>query len=133
MQIHAIYDNGGKSWDRYTVLTEPFHMGKSCEALGLSDNCDSPAGFSQWCEVYEGKHLGKKITLDKLPKNVQIHVLERLSDDKPDTWTVTVQLTVMAGDMDTNSVISNAEKILEDITDGTDFLGFNVTDAERDE
>lgn len=54
-------------------------------------------------------------------------------EDQKDTWTVTVKLTVFAGDMDKENVIGNAEKILEDITDGTDFCGFNVTDAERDE
>jgi hypothetical protein len=51
---------------------------------------------------------------------------------KQDTWRVTVELTVMAGDMPKENVISNAEKILEDITDGTDFLGFNVIKAKRD-
>jgi len=52
--------------------------------------------------------------------------------DKKDTWTVTVELTVFAGDMDKSNVIGNAEKILEDITDGTDFCGYVVTDAKRD-
>lgn len=54
-------------------------------------------------------------------------------EDKKDTWTVTVELTVFAGDMDKGNVIGNAETILEDITDGTDFAGFVVTDAKRDE
>ena len=49
------------------------------------------------------------------------------------TWTITVQLTVFAGDMDKDDVISEAERILSDITDGTDFAGFVVTDAERDD
>ena len=53
--------------------------------------------------------------------------------DKNDTWTVTVELTVFAGDMNKDNVISNAESILEDITDGTDFFGFSVIDAKRDE
>ena len=49
------------------------------------------------------------------------------------TWTVTVQLTVFAGDMEKENVISNAEEILSDITDGTDFAGFVVTDAEKED
>lgn len=53
--------------------------------------------------------------------------------DKKDTWTVTVELTVFAGDMDKKSVVGNAEKILDDITDGTDFVGYSVTNAKRDE
>lgn len=52
---------------------------------------------------------------------------------KADTWTVTVELTVFAGNMAKESVIGNAETILKDITDGTDFAGFSVIDAKRDE
>ena len=53
--------------------------------------------------------------------------------DKKDTWTITVECTVFAGDMDRQDVIATAEKVLEDITDGTDIAGFVVTDAKRDE
>ena len=53
--------------------------------------------------------------------------------DKKDTWTVTAELTVFAGDISKDNVIINAEKILADITYGTDFAGFTVTDAKRDE
>ena len=54
-------------------------------------------------------------------------------EEKKDTWTVTVELTVFAGDMDKGSVMGEAERILEDITDGSDFCGFYVKDAKRDE
>jgi hypothetical protein len=53
--------------------------------------------------------------------------------EKQDTWTIKVELTVFAGDMDKASVIGNAEKILADITDGSDFASFAVLDATRDE
>ena len=49
-----------------------------------------------------------------------------------DTWTVTVQLTVFAGDMDKASVIAEAERLLPDLLDGTDFMGISVIHAERD-
>jgi len=49
------------------------------------------------------------------------------------TWTVTVQLTVFAGDMEKEDVMSEAERILTDITDGTDFVSFSVIDATIDE
>ena len=52
---------------------------------------------------------------------------------KADTWTITVEFTVFAGDMDKDNVISNAQTLLEDITDGTDFQSTNVIDAIRDE
>jgi len=53
--------------------------------------------------------------------------------EKAQTWTITAQLTVFAGDMDKADVIANAEKVLSDITDGSDIAGFAVIDAERDE
>ena len=49
-----------------------------------------------------------------------------------DTWTITVQLTVFAGDMDKESVIGEAERLLPDLLDGTDFTGISVINAERD-
>ena len=77
MTIYKIYDNGGKTFDRYTVLTEPGHFGKFCECLSLSNNCDSPQGFSQWGDCYEGSHLGKVVSLDSLPYEVQRHIVRR--------------------------------------------------------
>lgn len=77
MYIFKIYDNGGQSWDRFTVLIEPYSAGE-CNALGLSENCDSPQGFSQWGDAMNGAHLGHEINFDDLPANVQQHVLTRL-------------------------------------------------------
>ena len=54
-------------------------------------------------------------------------------EDKKDTWTITVEMTVFAGDMNKYNVISNAERLLPDLLDGTDFIGINVIDAKRDE
>jgi hypothetical protein len=52
--------------------------------------------------------------------------------NKKDTWTLTVEMTVFAGDMSKDNVISTAERLLPDLLDGTDFMGINVRDAERD-
>jgi len=72
MKIKTIYDNGGKTFDRYTVI---FSDGS---ALGLSHNPDSPQGFSQWCEAIEGnKELGMSLTLAKLPEKVRKHIKAR--------------------------------------------------------
>jgi len=79
-QIYKIYDNGGKTFDRYSVLFEPFHFGKSCDCLGLSDDPDSPQGFSQFGDAYDGDHLGKEITFEQLPENVQNHIATRIID-----------------------------------------------------
>lgn len=48
-------------------------------------------------------------------------------------WTLKVEMSVMAGDMDKADVISIAEQVLADITDGSDIIGFSVVDAERDQ
>lgn len=54
-------------------------------------------------------------------------------NEKLDTWTVIVHMTVFAGDMDKDDVIFNAEKVLKDITDGSDIASYAVVDAKRDE
>ena len=64
--IKAVYDNGGKTIDRYTIVLPD---GDGC--LSLSDDPNSPQGFSQFGECVEGSHLGKKISWNKLPKNVR--------------------------------------------------------------
>ena len=79
MEIYKIYDNGGKTWDRYTLLTEPFHLGKSCDAFGFSENAKNQQGFNQFCgDVYQGAKLGKRISFNKLPIEVQEAITERL-------------------------------------------------------
>jgi hypothetical protein len=82
MNIYKIYDNGGKTWDRYTLLTEPYHFGKSCNAFGFSENAQSPQGFNQYTgEVYQGAKLGKEISFDDLPDEVKNAILERLESN----------------------------------------------------
>lgn len=53
--------------------------------------------------------------------------------EKLSTWTITVELSVFAGDMSKENVISNAEQLLMDLTDGTDFTGYSIIDAKQDE
>jgi len=85
----VIYDND-KTMDRYTVLVEPasllersLHAGKDLwVCLGLSVNCDSPQGFSQWGFAVPGKRLGGIIHFLELPGNVQKHVVEMLEEGK---------------------------------------------------
>ena len=52
--------------------------------------------------------------------------------DKLDTWTLTVEITVFAGDMTKESVIANAESLLTNMMDGSDFCNYTVIDATRD-
>jgi len=71
MQIKSIYDNEGRTFDRYTVIL------LDGSALGMSVNPDSPQGFSEWCQVVQGAHLGRKISLKELPENVRKHIERR--------------------------------------------------------
>ena len=68
-----IFDNP-KTFDRYSVVLE------DGDCLGLSNNPGSPQGFSQWCgQVEAGPHLGKELSWEELPANVQAHIKIRLA------------------------------------------------------
>jgi hypothetical protein len=54
------------------------------------------------------------------------------SETKLDTWTLTVEMSVFAGDMSKSEVISNAERLLTSLLDGTDFMSVYVGNAKRD-
>jgi hypothetical protein len=80
--IKTIWDNKGKTMDRYTVvLKKPtYHTGLlgSHESLGLSEYPTDPQGFSQMGMAVEGPHLGEKIAFYDLPFNVINHIVYRL-------------------------------------------------------
>ena len=87
MRIKAIYDNGGKTFDRYTVVFDSSRIDYRCkeykliyDCLCLSDNPEHPTGVSMWGECTIGKHLGKKITLKSLPKHIQEHIAMRRAE-----------------------------------------------------
>jgi len=68
----VVYDNGGSSVDRYTVVIDK-------EAFGMSDNASSPNGFNQYIGSVGAdvkiSQLGKK--LDKIPSSIKKAVEER--------------------------------------------------------
>lgn len=80
MKIIAIYDNGGKTLDRYTVVTdEPDHSGYVM-MLGLNEGGD---GFSQWGSgTYNrggnNRHLGKRVQFENLSEATQRHIAGRV-------------------------------------------------------
>ena len=83
--ILAVYDHGDSTADRYTVVLDCPDYGAGSEeteytALGLSTDCDSPQGFSQWDTAIIGPHLGKEISIDNLPENVKRHALARIQE-----------------------------------------------------
>jgi hypothetical protein len=70
------YDNGGKTYDRYTIL--PCRAWRDYQespglwfAIGASAHPFDPQGFGQTCTAMAGRHLGKRVPFDDLPPDVQ--------------------------------------------------------------
>jgi hypothetical protein len=76
------YDNGGKTFDRYTVVfTGRYRDRKGCEYLGMSEHPFNPQGFGQHGEADQPidyptySHIGKKISFAQLPSDCRKLVL----------------------------------------------------------
>ena len=76
-----IYDNGGKSFDRYSIVF------KNGDLVGMSMNPKSPQGFNQFSGnikewgLKDLSHLGKKVDfsdLEKLPEQVLEAIEDRI-------------------------------------------------------
>ena len=78
-----IYDNDGKTADRYTVvyMDHPTRAGLY-ECVGMDEKPFHPQGFGQHSEAMPGLHLGRRIKLTDLPKDCQKLVLRDLKDDE---------------------------------------------------
>lgn len=75
-KLIRIYDNGGKSFDRYTVVfmdevERTTVDGKLYAALAMSAFPFHPQGFGQHTSAMPGKHLGRRIKFDDLPQDCQ--------------------------------------------------------------
>lgn len=73
MKVIAVYDNEGKSLDRYTIVTNsrvsPKHNGRyTYDAISASEN---GLGVFMWVQCIRGNHLGKKIPFDSLSKELK--------------------------------------------------------------
>ena len=80
--VTGIWDNGGKTIDRYTVAVEPdvdAPQNTYVPMLGLSVDPASPHGFSQWTKGFPGPQLGSEITWEELPEDVRAHVAARFN------------------------------------------------------
>lgn len=64
------YDNGGKTFDRFTVvyMDEPDSRGLFA-AVGMSDNPFHAQGIGQHNSAQPGRHLGRRIPFYKLPED----------------------------------------------------------------
>jgi len=83
--VLSVYDNGGKTCDRYTVLIggtlhdDLLSMDRKVAFLGMSDNPTHPQGFSQWGEMpsHNRQACGKHIAWRDLPEAIRKHVISR--------------------------------------------------------
>src|SRR4051812_32336535 len=73
----AVYDNGGKTTDRYTALYgaplwEPC-MGRTVPLRAMSTDPFHPQGFGQWGEMqsHDRAVLGRKMKFSDLPEQVR--------------------------------------------------------------
>lgn len=78
-----IYDNGGKTVDRYTVvyMDRPWCTGLY-ECVSMDEKPFHPMGFGQHSEASPGLHLGRRIKLTDLPKDCQRLVLRDMKDEE---------------------------------------------------
>ena len=83
------YDNGGKSFDRYTVVfTGNYHGRNGCDYLAMSEHPFHPQGFGQhgWNQNVIDRptysHLGKKIKFEDLPEDCQ----KLVASDYKEIW-----------------------------------------------
>ncbi|MDP8268223.1 MAG: hypothetical protein P9L97_05790 [Candidatus Tenebribacter davisii] len=91
IKILGVFDNDGESFDRYTVVFDDVSVSavsgrRFHDALGLSDDPNSPQGFSQFrtCSFNpngSNHHLGTKIGIDDLPEIVREHIYMRLGEE----------------------------------------------------
>ena len=74
----------GGAFDRYTIAFKGYHVsgyGMVYPYLASSDNPFHPQGFGMHCESREfltGKHLGKRVSFDSLPEQVQQFILQSI-------------------------------------------------------
>lgn len=77
--ILAVYDNGGKTLDRFTVAVSD----KIAPQDNRLDAClclsETGAGFSQWGHCARGSHLGRLRHWRGLPKELRRHIQARIS------------------------------------------------------
>lgn len=83
--VVGIYDNGGKTIDRYTVVYEPYEMDGRIHFpyVGMSGAPYWPQGYCQHGEVVDQrprKHWADRVVnLEDLPKDCQRVVLQDVS------------------------------------------------------
>lgn len=84
--ILGIWDDGGASVDRYTVVYKiPYYSKRTgdtifYECLAMSHNPFHPRGFCQNTMAKVGDHLGEKIDFEQLPEDCKKAIEANLDD-----------------------------------------------------
>lgn len=73
-----IYDNGGQTADRYTVvyMDEPERQPGMFACLGMNAYPFHPQGIGMHSTAMPGPHLGKRIGWDALPEDCKRAVIQ---------------------------------------------------------
>lgn len=77
--IQSIWDNGGKTIDRYTIVfmtREKYNQYQP--TLSFSKHPEHAIGFSMWGQGVGGPHLGRQIEWTDLDIDLREHVLSRI-------------------------------------------------------
>ena len=76
MRNLAIYDNGGETFDRITIvfLNEKRKDREGNYLYNAIASSETGSGFFLHTEAMRGKHLGKKITFDKLTPELKARI-----------------------------------------------------------
>jgi hypothetical protein len=79
MKNLLIYDNGGKSYDRITVIFKdrPERRLGTFEAIGASE---TGTGFYQYTTAMPGRHLGKRVKFKDLSPELQNKLLNEIKE-----------------------------------------------------
>jgi hypothetical protein len=75
--VLRVYDNRGRTCDRYTIIPPRWagaeyreHAGL-WQAIGANDTPFHPQGYGQHVSATPGPHLGRRVRWDELPRDVQ--------------------------------------------------------------
>ena len=74
----TIYDNGGRSFDKYTVIMHDYDY-----ALGIGPTGNAPNGFCMSIDLDDiclGPHLGDIIGIDEMTDAARAAVLDEMTD-----------------------------------------------------
>jgi hypothetical protein len=79
-----VYDNGGKTYDRYTLVMPDMDTPRTNDYWGFSENPFHPQGFGQFAGEYpllkNYDSLGKLIPIESLPEQARKFVEQNVKE-----------------------------------------------------